>query len=65
MSYRHGVDRRPRIVVEGDDRWRGVVLDWHKSETGWRGLVRFSRVMAEGYGLTIEHCLRADVLEPA
>jgi hypothetical protein len=58
------MDRRPCVVIEGDDRWPGVVLDWHHGETGWRGLVRFSRVMPEGYGLTFEHWLPADVLEP-
>jgi len=59
------VEPRSCVVVEGDDRWPGTVLAWQKSPTGWRGLVRFSRVMPEGYPLTFEHWLPADTLEPA
>jgi hypothetical protein len=51
-------------VIEGADRWPGTVLAWQRSEAGWRGLVRFSRVGREGYGLVYEHWLSADVLEP-
>jgi hypothetical protein len=50
------------FVVEGDDRLPGTVLAWQKSPT-WRGRVRFSRAMPEGYPLTFE--LDAGDLEPA
>jgi hypothetical protein len=62
--YRRPVDSRSCVVVEGDERWPGTVLAWQRSETGWRGLVRFSRVGREGYSLVYEHWLSADVLEP-
>ena len=65
MPYRQSVEPRSCVVVEGDDRWPGSVLAWQKSPTGWRGLVRFSRTMPEGYPLTFEHWLDAGELEPA
>jgi hypothetical protein len=58
------MERKPCTVVEGDDRWPGTVLAWQKSPSGWRALVRFARVMPEGYPLNFEHWLSADVLEP-
>jgi len=58
------VDPRPCVVIEGDDRWPGTVLAWQRAPTGWRGLVRFSRVMPEGYPLTFEHWRDAGDLEP-
>ncbi len=56
--------RTPCLVLDGDDRWPGTVLDWHRSPEGWRGLVRFSRRMPEGHSLTFEHWLPAGELEP-
>jgi len=43
----------------------GTVLARRKSPTGWHGLVRFSRDMPQGYSLTFEHCLPADLLGSA
>jgi len=65
VSYRQGMEPRSCVVVEGDDRWPGTVLAWQKSPTGWRGMVRFSRTMPEGYPLTFEHWLDVADLEPA
>jgi hypothetical protein len=58
------VDYRPCVVVEGEDRWPGTVLAWRRSEGAWLGLVRFSRMMPEGYSLTFEHWRDAADLEP-
>jgi len=65
VSYRQSMEPRPCVVLDGDDRWPGTVLAWQKSPTGWRGWCAFSRTMPEGYPLTFEHWLPADVLEQA
>jgi len=62
VSYRQSMEPTSCFVVEGDDRLPGTVLAWQKSPT-WRGRVRFSRAMPEGYPLTFE--LDAGDLEPA
>lgn len=41
-----------------------VVLDWHKSAAGWRGLVRFAQMTSAAYTLNYEHWLDAGTLEP-
>ena len=47
------------VVVEGADSWPGT----SRVAGSWRGFVRFSRVMPEGYPLTFEHWFPEGVLE--
>jgi len=50
--------------VDGEERWPGQVLARQRSAGGWLGLVRFSRMTADGWPLTYEHWLDAADLEP-
>lgn len=62
--YRPAVDSRPCYVLDGTERYPGMVLAWIKDPNGWHAVVRYSRMMEGGWLGQYEHAVPADHLVP-
>lgn len=54
----------PCYVIDGEQRWRGLVLAWRQDEAGgWVGVVRFT-TWGELGPMQYEHAMPAERLLP-